>query len=98
MEEIKRQSGVFFDDPEIEESPDELDSATDNEDRETGRSADVAPLGNGTVRRKVKRRFDGAGSSSRGKGIEEDDVIQQLGLGDEEEDDISRGRDGTFVG
>jgi predicted acylesterase/phospholipase RssA len=98
MEEIKRQSGVFFDDPEIEESPDELDSATDNEDPKVGRSADVAPLENGTVRRKVKRRFDGAGSSSGGKAVEEDDVIQQLGLGDEEEDDDGRGRDGTFVG
>jgi hypothetical protein len=49
------------------------------------------------VRRKVKRRFYGAGSSSGGKAIEEDDVIQQLGLGDEE-DDVGRGRDGTFVG
>jgi hypothetical protein len=94
MEEIKRQSGVFFDDPEIEESPDELDSATDNE---VDHSADVAPLGNGTVRRRVKKKFDAAGGSSRGKGVEEDDVIQQLGL-DEEDDDVSRGRDGTFVG
>ncbi|KAL1583417.1 hypothetical protein WHR41_07608 [Cladosporium halotolerans] len=85
MEEIKRQSGVFFDDP-LEESPDEQGSDTNGEEHEP---ADVAPLQNGKVRRRVDRKLDGAGS-------EEEDVVQQLGLGDEE--DLGRGRDGTFVG
>lgn len=97
MEEIKRQSGVFFDDPDFEESPDEQGSVTDGEEKGAdSRSEDVAPLKNGNVRRRVERKFDGADEGSDGAGFEEEDVVQRLGLGDEE--DAGRGREGTFVG
>lgn len=95
MEEIKRQSGVFFDDPEIEESPEEQDSATDAEG-ETDQEAEVAPLENNTVRRRVDRKFNSAGNPFEGTAADEEDAIQRLGLGDE--DDTGRGREGTFVG
>lgn len=95
MEEIKRQSGVFFDDPEIEESPEEQDSATDAEG-ETDQEAEVAPLENRTVRRRVDRKFNGDENPFEGTAAEEEDAIQRLGLGDE--DDAARGREGTFVG
>jgi hypothetical protein len=89
MEEIKRQSGVFFDDPEIEESPDEMDSATDGEEREV----DVAPLENGKVRRRVDRELDGVGSSSDGAG-DDGVVLQRLGLDSEVP---TRGRAGSLL-
>lgn len=96
MEEIKRQSGVFFDDPDIEESPDEQGSATDADGHETDQSADVAPLENGRVRRRVERKFDGGDFGFDGVDPGEEDAVQRLGIGDDEDEE--RGREGTLVG
>lgn len=87
MEELKRQSGVFFDD-DIEESPDDQGSATDAEGHESEETADVAPLENGRVRRRVDRKFDVES--------EENDAVQRSGISDEDYE--GRGREGTFVG
>jgi predicted acylesterase/phospholipase RssA len=91
MEEIRRQSGVFFDDPpEVEESPDEMESGTDGEELEI---AEVAPLENGGVRRRVEREFDGAGSGSDGAGDGEE-ILLRLGL---DERAPKRGRAGSLL-
>jgi predicted acylesterase/phospholipase RssA len=95
MEELKRQSGVFFDDPDIEESPEELDSATDGEEHES--SGDVAPLENGKVRRGIDRTFDGAGDASDGAGASEEDVVKRLGLDDDDLHLPARGRAGSLL-
>ena len=59
-EELKRQSNVFFDDPE-----EQTDEHTEDEGHATDRSEadgeEVAPFENGDVRRRVERRFDGEG-------------------------------------
>jgi hypothetical protein len=91
MEEIKRQSGVFFDDPEVEESPDELESGTDGEEGDVDLKGEVAPLENGGVRRRVEREFDGVGEESDGE-VEEN--IQRLGL---DERAPARGRAGSLL-
>jgi hypothetical protein len=95
MEEIRRQSGVFFDDPDIEESPEELDSATDGEEHES--SGDVAPLENGKVRRRVDHAFDGPGDASDGAGASEEDVVKRLGLDDDDLHLPARGRAGSLL-
>lgn len=89
MEEFKRQSGVFFDDPEIEESPEELDSATDGDEHESKKNADVAPLENGGVRRRVDREFDTTGDTFDGADDDGEEIMYQLGLDD---DTPARGR------
>jgi hypothetical protein len=91
MEEIRRQSGVFFDDPpEVEESPDEMESGTDGEELEI---AEVAPLENGGVRRRVERELDGADSGSDGAGDGEE-ILLRLGL---DERAPKRGRAGSLL-
>ena len=104
MEELKRQSTVFFDDPELEqETGDEADGETGTED-ETNEEAvedDMAPYGNGhgpasRTRAKMRQR----GQSDENEVIdtaasEEEDALQSSGADDET---LGRGRHGTFVG
>ena len=67
IEELKRQSNVFFDDAD-----EHTDEHTEDEGHGSDEGEEVEPLGNGGVRKRAERRF-------HAEGDDEEEALQRLG-------------------